>query len=201
MNANDLDVKVNEYLHSFDVYSLMDHLEKVGSGQQLEILDQSPAGCNRYYQWLACLVKYLKPKQIVELGPAAGISTIMMATQKPKDCVLYSVDIDKDLAWKWMKYDYPNVVKILGDDLDMSIWKENILDLSETDIWFIDTLHTTDQLTKELELYKPFFKKGAVVVLDDIRMPELWPVWDKLDYDKRETTIPNHHTGFGHLVI
>lgn len=201
LTANELDIKVQDHLRHFDVYPLMPHLELVGEGQKLEVLNQTVQGDNLYYQWLACLVKLLKPKQIVELGPAAGISTIMMATQMPKDGKLYSVDIDRDLAWKWMKNDYPQVVKILGDDLDPQIWGADIEKLPDTDLWFMDTLHTKDQLEKEIKLYSKFWKKGTVVVLDDIRMEGLWDVWQSLPYDKRETTHPNHYSGFGHFIV
>lgn len=198
-SANELDLEVQKQLNHFDVYPLMKDMELVGDGQKLEVLNQNPQGQNLYYQWLACLIRLVKPSQVVELGPAAGISTIMMATQMKKDAKLYSVDIDRDLAWKWLKFDYVQLRKILGDDLDMNIWPKDC-DLSKTDIWFIDTLHTAEQLKKEIELYKKFWKKGTIVVLDDIRLPELWPVWESLPYDKCETTSPNHYSGFGHFI-
>ena len=200
VSANELDLKVQECLTHFDIGSFMHHFDLVAEGQKLEILNQNERGQNLYYQWLSCLIKVVNPKQIVELGPASGISTIAMATQLDKDAKLYSVDIDKSLAWKWMKYDYPQVTKILGDDLDIKIWPKKV-DLSKTDIWFIDTLHTKEQLEKEIKLYSPFFKKGAIVVLDDIRMEGLWDVWNSLLYDKCETTFPNHWSGFGHFVL
>lgn len=200
MTANELDLAVKEQMRHFDIEPLMDHYELVGDGQKQELRNLSTLGGNLYYQWLSCLVRVLRPKQVVELGAAGGISTIAIATQLSKDAKLYSVDIDPSIAWKWIKYDYPQVVKILGDDLHMQIWP-GFVDLGSTDIWFIDTLHTKDQLTKELDLYKPYFKKGAVVVLDDIRMPGLWEVWEKLPYDKFETSNPNHHTGFGHFIV
>lgn len=200
LSANELDIQVMDLVRDFDVNSLIPHLELVGEGQKLEVLNQNTRGENLYYQWLACLVRLLKPKQIVELGPAAGISTIMMATQKDVDCKLYSVDIDESLAWKWMKYEYAGLVKILGDDLDMSIWPKDV-DLSKTDLWFMDTLHTKEQLQKEIDLYSKFWKKGTVVVLDDIRMEGLWDIWQALPYDKCETTHPNHYSGFGHFIV
>lgn len=198
LTANELDKIVHQYMTRYDVYPVMKHMEKVGYGQQMEVLNQT-GNDNLYYQWLACLVRYMKPKQIVELGAAAGISTTMMALEMPQDCKLYSVDIDPEIAWKWMTYEHPNVTKILSDDLDMSIWKG--VDLAQTDLWFIDSLHTEAQLRKELELYSPYFKKGAVVVFDDIRLPELNGIWNELTYDKCETTHPNHYSGFGHVIV
>lgn len=200
VSSSELDMKVHEAMRHFDIGSLMHHFELVGEGQKLEVLNKNERGQNLYYQWLSCLMRVVEPKQVIELGPASGISTIAMATQLAPDAKLYSVDIDESLAWKWMKYDYPQVTKILGDDLDLNIFPED-LDLKKTDVWFMDTLHTKEQLTKEIELYSPFFKKGAIVVLDDIRMEGIWDVWQSLTYDKCETTYPNHYTGFGHFIV
>lgn len=195
MTANELDIKVTELMRDYDPNVLMPHLGLVGAGQLEEVMrGESDRGCNRYYQWLACLMKLIKPKQVVELGAAAGISTLIMATELPKDSKLISVDIDPDLAWKWMDKEYPQVIKVLGDDLDLSIYPKDI-DLSQTDIWFIDSLHTEEQLRKEFKLYRPFFKKGAIVVLDDIKIPGLDTIWSEIPEDKCETTIPNHYTG------
>lgn len=200
MTANELDLKVQKYLRHYDIHPLMDELSLVGAGQKLEVLNQNPRGGNLYYQWLACLVRFLQPKQIVELGPASGISTIMMLSELPKTSKLISVDIDSSIAWKWIKNDYPQLVKVLGDDLDLSIYPKDVK-LEETDLWFFDTLHTKDQLQKEFDLYKKYFKRGTVVVVDDIRMEGLWDVWKSLPYDKCETTHPNHYSGFGHFIV
>lgn len=199
MTANDLDIQVTELLRRYDVSPILTHMGLVGEGQIREVKNINDRQ-NLYYQWLACLMRLLKPKQVVELGAAAGISTVMMASELPQDSKLYSVDIDPNIAWMWMDREYPQVVKILGDDLDLSIYPRDC-DLSKTEVWFIDSLHTEEQLRKELALYTPFFKKGAVVVFDDIRVPGLDKVWDELPYDKCETTTPNHYQGFGHVII
>lgn len=207
LSANDLDKKVMDYVHKYEVTPVLQHMKLVGAGQIAEVKDESDRGCNRYYQWLACLMRVIKPKQVVELGAAAGISTIMMATELPKDSLLFSVDIDPDLAWKWMDRDYPQVVKILGDDLDMGIWTKDLyppvrgVNLEETDVWFFDSLHTEEQLRAELKLYTPFFKKGAILVFDDIKVPGLDKVWEELPYDKQDITIPCHYSGFGVAIV
>jgi predicted O-methyltransferase YrrM len=198
MTSNELDKVVMNRVSRFDINPWMDHLELLGDGQKLEVRGEHPQA-SLYYQWLACLMQEVKPKQVVELGAAAGISTIMMATQMPKESKLYSVDIDPT-AWKWMKYEYPQVVKILGDDLDLSIYPKD-LKFEDTDVWFMDSLHTHEQLSKEVEKFSPLWKKGAIVVFDDIRMPELWPIWEKLPHDKCENTNPCHHSGFGFCII
>lgn len=199
MNANELDKKVMEYVSHFEVEPLEDEISLVGEGQKLEIYNKNPRGCNLYYQWLSCLMRLVKPKQVVELGAAAGISTIMIARELPKDAKFYSVDPDPQ-SWRWMKYQYPQLTKIMASDLDLSIYPKDC-DLSKTDVWFIDSLHEEQQLRAELKLYTPFFKKGAIVILDDINLPEMRVVWDELPYDKWETTIPLHYNGFGHFIV
>lgn len=197
MTASELDIKVMELVRDYDISPLFPDLKLVGSGQMQEIMNQT-GNSHLYYQWLACLIKLVKPKQVVELGAAAGISTMMMANELPKDSKLYSVDIDPT-AWKWMAKDYPQVLKILGDDLNMAIWPGNV-DLGKTDVWFFDSLHTEDHLRKELELYKPYLKIGTIVVMDDIRMQGLDKVWEELPYDKYENTNPCHYSGFGVFI-
>lgn len=199
MTANELDLKVCERVRRFDWGSNWEHFALVGAGQQGELRDTSGQP-NRYYKWLACLIQELKPKQVTELGAAAGISTLAMSLYMPPEGKIISVDYDPTIAWQWMKPGYPNVIKILGDDLDLSIYPKDIK-LDQTDIWFIDSLHTEEQLRKEFELYTQFFKKGAVVVLDDIHINEgMQKVWEELPYDKYDTTNPNHYSGFGHFI-
>lgn len=195
--ANELDKKVFDLLPHYDVGRIMHHLDAVASGQLGEVLNSN--NNTLYYQWLAVLTRLLKPKQVVELGAAAGVSTIMIATELPQDAKFYSVDNDPQ-AWRWIIASYPQVTRILGSDLDMSIWPKDC-DLAATDLWFFDTNHTEEQLRKELELYSPHFNKGAVVVLDDIRLNDgMKRVWDELAYDKVENTNPNHYSGFGFFV-
>lgn len=197
------DLKTNEI--NYEVFKLVADYElpiddlKGVSVAHLENEVKNGNGSNLYYQWLACLTRFLKPKQVVELGSASGISTIMIATELDKDAKFYSMDNDPTIAWKWMINDYPQLTKILGDDLDMDNWKD--IDLKKTDLWFIDTLHTKEQLTAEIELYSHYWKNGTIVVFDDIRMEGLWEVWQSLEYDKYENTDPCHYSGFGFIKI
>lgn len=209
MTANQLDMAVMELVRGYDVYPVLQHMSKVGEGQIREVKNENDR-TNLYYQWLACVIKLLKPQQVVELGAAAGISTIMMATELPKDAKLYSVDNDPDTAWKWMDKEYPQVIKILGDTRDIGIWKPSGMhpavhigrSLEGVDVWFFDSLHTQDQLEAELKLYTPFFKKGAVLVFDDIHMNSgMEKVWNDLPYDKQDISTPCHWSGFGLCIV
>lgn len=204
-SANELDKAVMELVQDYDVIPVLQQMRLVAEGQLREVQNINDRQ-NLYYQWLACLIKLLKPKQVVELGAAAGISTIMMATELPKDSKLYSVDYDRSIAWIWMDEEYPQVVKLLGDTLDIYTWPLELRiwpsPLKETDVWFFDSLHTQEQLEAELEFYTPYFKKGAVLVFDDIHInPGMEKVWNELLYDKHDISNPCHWSGFGVAIV
>jgi predicted O-methyltransferase YrrM len=185
---------------SFSIKSAMPALRLLNSGALEDVLNVN--GC-RYYQFFPCLIDNIKPHQIVELGGAMGVADVMMLQSKWQDYKLYSITLEEHgLEFSMIADEYKNLIKVVGDDLDLKAWPKD-LDLSKTDLFFVDTLHTKEQLTKELELYTKFFKKGAIVLFDDIHMPELQPVWDLLcqRYDHYDCTDPCHYSGFGAIQI
>lgn len=122
-----------------------------------------------YYCWLPGFIQLVKPKQIIELGSAMGVAVISMLSSSYKDFELYGVTLEeKGLEFCYVEEGkYPNFHPIIGDYMDMSIWPKNV-DLSKTDIWFVDGLHEETHLRAELDLYKQFFKEGAYVLFDDM---------------------------------
>ena len=198
MTSSELHEAVLTKLETFDVDKYREHFVLVGEGQKNEIYNISGRN-NKYYQYLFCLNELLKPKQEIEIGAAAGISTILMCLSLPKESVFYSVDIDP-MSWRWMNADYPQLVKLLGSSTDMNIWPKGV-DLSKTNVWFMDSLHEEQQLRAEVELYKPFWKKGTVILFDDIHLNDgMERVWNDLNGDKLDISDPCHYSGFGLLM-
>lgn len=184
-------------LKAFNVQPCLPALRAANEGAVEDVLNTN--GCANY-QFFPGLIEVLKPKQIIELGGAMGVGTIMMLQSRFQDFHLYSITLaEEGLEFSYIVDKYPNLTTIIGDDLDLNNFKG--VDLGITDLWYIDSLHTEKQLRAEIELYKPFFKKGAVLCFDDIRMPELYPVWKDLPYEKIELTDPLHYTGWGMAVI
>src|SRR3972149_1032687 len=101
-----------------------------------EIIEQS-GGLTDWRTLLARLAKYLKCKQIVEMGAQLGYSTKFILEAMPKNCRLYSIEINPDNAWEAVGED-KRLFKIIGDDCDMNIWKGRRVDLKKTDLWEID---------------------------------------------------------------
>lgn len=173
-------------------------LRNVSAGSLEDVLNTN--GC-AYYQWLPQLIRLIEPKQVVELGGAMGASAIMMLqTLKGK---LYSITLPEGgQEFSFIADEYSNLTKVLGNDLDLSNWPKD-LDLSKTDLWFIDSEHTEDQVRKELDLYSPFFKPEAIVLFDDIHSFGLDPVWEDIKSGKwgrldcYDATDPLHYSGYG----
>ena len=154
-----------------------------------------------YYQFLACLVSYVKPKQVVELGGAWGTSALMMLSSLPEGSKLYTITLPEEPAYVYIKQDYPNLTIITGDLFELNNWPKN-LDLAKTDLWFIDTMHNSEQLRAELKLYTPFFKKGAIILFDDIHFtPEFHQEWLEVPYEKTDVSSLHVPTGFGIAVV
>ena len=193
MNLDEIIEKTNKRMESFNVEAVMPALRYANSGAIEDVRNIN--GCANY-QWSSCLMEVVKPKQVVELGGAMGVWSLCVLHTLPSNSHLYSITLaEHGLEFSYIKDKYENFTGIVGDDLDMNNWKG--IDLSKTDVWYFDSLHTNEQLTKELALYSPYFKKGALLLFDDIRMGELWPVWEGLKYEKRELTDPLHFTGWG----
>ncbi len=177
-------------------------------GPHLELLEEGPlrdindTAATYYYRYLTAAMKALKPKQVVELGSAAGVGLLSMLPTLPKTSNLIACSIpEPEIEFRYIpegKYD--NLTLVRGDDLDPKVWPKDI-DLNKTDIWFIDTDHNYAQLSSELRLYDKFFKQGAIVLLDDITLNDgMKRAWSEIEYPK--LSLPDlHHSGYGMFYV
>ena len=183
----------------FDMGRAIPYLKDIGQGSWNDII----SGEAKYYKFLPLVLDILEPKQVVELGSAAGTSALMMLSHLPEKSDLYACSIpEPEGEFRFIQDDYPNLHLIRGDDLDLSIWKG--VHLEDTNIWFIDTEHTYEQLHAELELYNRFFRPGTLVFLDDITLNEgMARAWNEIEYPK--LSLPGWHTyrntGFGVFMV
>lgn len=183
-----------------DVSQILKELENANEGAVSDVLNING---NAYYQWITALVDVLKPKQIVELGGAMGIWSQMVLHSLPKDSKLYSVTLaEGGLEFAFMSSKPENFIPIVGNDLDTDIWPDDT-DLFATNIWFFDSLHEPTHLRKELELYEMFFKKGTILLFDDIHSFGLEPVWEETcsRYNHFDATDPLHYSGYGICIV
>ena len=147
-----------------------------------------------FYWYLACMVRKLKPKQVVEIGADYGASAVFMASELPKKGKLYSIDIRDD----WRYVDTKNIIKVQGDSKNKDTWKN--VPLAKTKLWLIDGKHTVEQVRAECELISPHWKKGTVVIFDDLG--QVIKAFEELKYEKHiihRRTI--HGTRVGILIV
>lgn len=192
--------KALERLKTFHINSFIPALRGLNDGAWEDVLNTNGVA---YYQWIPGFLEELKPRQIVELGGAMGVWDLMVLNGSYQDFDLWSITLpEHGLEFSYVVDKYKNFHPILGTDLDLSNWPKE-LDLSKTDLWFFDAEHTEEQLRKELDLYHPFFKKGAIILIDDIHSFGLDPVWNDLKSGKWgkldcfDGTDPLHFSGYG----
>jgi len=206
MTLQQLVDKTLERMRTFKIEGALPALRALNEGALQDV--QNTNGC-AYYQFSACLVELMKPLQVVELGGAMGVWDLMVLHTLPAEAQLYSITLPENgLEFSYVVDNYPNFHPIIGNDLDLNNW--NKVELGKTDLWFIDTNHQKEQLEKELELYSPYFKKGAIVMFDDIHINEgvesVWDEWFMIEgkYKHSEVidmTDPLHWSGFGIVKI
>lgn len=125
--------------------------------------------------FLKRFIKMYNPKKIVEIGISAGGNTVNLLRWKDKDAKLFSVDIsthwyldnsklsgwmadelDAKNNWKiYRGYDYLDVYKEIGDDIDLMI---------------IDTVHFMPGEFLSFLVALPQLKDGSIVILHDIHL-------------------------------
>ena len=110
---------------------------------------------------LPTLRKYASQcEHVTEMGTRFAVSTYALLIAKPKKVVAY------DLNYKFFK-PYESELKLfaLNCNTDFQFNEADVLniDIAETDMLFIDTLHTYNQLSKELRKHEKQVKKWIVL--------------------------------------
>ena len=160
------------------------------------------------YQWLPLLYNFinqLKPKKVIELGPATGATTITMA-QSLKDNIgntppiyaghINSYDIWDDKYWATQE----NCQKQINEwgvqefvtlkHMDFYDWIETN---EEFDFLYMDIDNDGDKILKLYESVKPQIETGSIVLFEggseerdkyvDENVTKMNDVKDKLDYN------------------
>jgi predicted O-methyltransferase YrrM len=149
-----------------------------------------------YYLLLMKLVRYLKPKKVLELGTSIGRSALFMMMFLPEDSSLTTVDIGSHRRTDLAGFAFNNRLKIVfGDDLDQSVIDQ--ID-DGFDFCYLDSEHNYEQIAAEWKIYAPKLKDGAIVAMDDIHLNVgMEKFWNDLPYEKVDTGDKFHFSGFG----
>jgi len=163
-------------------------LDKVNL-QQLVNEIKKLAASESYYWFLRYIIDYLRPPTIVEIGTHRGHSAMCMLSAIKKDGHLYTIDVADDF-----KCEHSQLTKIISFDLNVDLSK-----IPEIDLLFIDSTHKAEHVRKVLNKYIPHVKQNGIVLMDDIKLNDMYPVWMELTYPKMELNYL-HQSGFGIFV-
>lgn len=112
----------------------------------------TPSDINEH---LPTLKRYAEEcEHVTEFGVRWIVSTYALLMAKPKKMISYDID---DINWEWIR----DVVK-KETDFEFIVGDTTKIEIEETDLLFIDTLHTYEQLKKELELHSNKVKKYLI---------------------------------------
>lgn len=166
----------------------------------------STAG-NLHRVYLYSLVSILKPKKVVELGTGTGVSAAFMMEALPPESTLVTIEIREldfapDSPWRfdhlkpWEKD--PRLVRVRGDVLDQEIHGQ----IDGVELLYMDTVHSSDQLSREWKIYFPKMAPRGVILMDDIHMNEdIQRFWDAIQIPKFDTGKVIHDSGFGLVLV
>lgn len=131
---------------------------------------------------------------VTEMGVRRGRSTLAFIYGKPKKLVSY------DIIEKFDKSTYENFAS--GLDVDFVFIKADVLEIEieETDILFIDTLHRYTQLKQELKLHSGKVKK-YIILHDTTTFGEVGEKLNKMPEDFGLTKAINEFLLDNHLWI
>ncbi len=136
-------------------------------------------------------IRYLKPKNIVELGTGQGASgaLIMFALAiLDLDSIFTTINyadghhFGEQLA-PW--YDDQQLHRLNADTIDPDTLK---LVSDGIDLLFIDTTHEAWHAATELRLWQDKLQDGAIVIVDDLNQHDMGSFWNSIPYEKVPST-------------
>lgn len=155
-----------------------------------------------HYRFLAALIEVVQARAVVEVGTYTGLSALTILSVLPPSGRLVSFDV---VPWNEVPF-----TALRSDDFGEA-FEQRIGDLSEAntfgrhrelvreaDVVFIDGPKDRRFEKAFLCMLLPILRgRGAIVVLDDIRVLEMVDVWEWIPSPKLDVTSFGHWSGTG----
>ena len=146
----------------------------------------------------------MKPKLVIEIGTAKGLSSLSMKKYLPQDSSIVTYDI-----FPWNNYPGGNFLnesdfadgrlKQYIDDLSTKegIAKHKEL-LKDAQLIFVDAAKDGSQEQRFIDNFKSIkFTNSPIFVFDDIRLWNMLKIWRELSLPKLDITSFGHWSGTG----
>lgn len=136
----------------------------------------------KYGKLLFRIVKYFKPKKILELGTGLGIATAYMALAN-KNAQIITIEGSKTIASTAIEnFKALNIsnIKVLNEKFD-DVLTEALNELQKVDLVFIDGNHQLISTLNYFNTILPYCSNNSIVIFDDIRWSEdMFKAWNKI---------------------
>lgn len=122
--------------------------------------------------FLMRLARYLKPKNILELGTSLGITTayLRLASDEVKVTSIEGVEAIHKKAEQVLSSLKMEDVELINDNFDNCL--ESILAKGDVDFFYVDGNHTYEATTRYFDAFRKVANNDSCVVLDDIYWSE-----------------------------
>jgi hypothetical protein len=140
-----------------------------------------------------------KCMHITEMGVRNVVSTWAFVAGIPKGGKVVSIDIVMPPEDELKRVSDFSIRK--GMEFEFHLGDTTKIEIDETDLLFIDTLHTGEQLQKELDLHASKAKKFIVFHDTESCKSELMPVIEKFLKEHKEWAIKSVYTNNNGLMI
>ena len=157
----------------------------------------------QHYRLLTALVALLRPRTVIEIGTATGMSALAMKMALPEDGKIVTFDV---VPWQ----EYRGAV-LQADDFadgrleqrldDLSTpagWQKNADLLERAEFILVDAQHNGVQERNFLRGFDEIgLASGPIVMFDDIRLWGMLAFWREIERPKLDLTSFGHWSGTG----
>jgi predicted O-methyltransferase YrrM len=156
-----------------------------------------------HYKLLTALVALLRPKTVIEIGTATGMSALAMKAALAEDGKIVTFDVVR-----WSEYtgavlqedDFADgrLEQRLDDLSTPTGWRANAELLQRAEFILVDALHDGTQERNFLRGFDEVgLASGPIVMFDDIRLWRMMAFWREIERPKLDLTSFGHWSGTG----
>jgi predicted O-methyltransferase YrrM len=156
-----------------------------------------------HYRLLAAIARATRPRRIVEIGTASGLSALAMLPALPDSSRMTTFDI---VPWRHFPntcltpkdFDTDKLRQVVSDLGNMANAIEYAHELREADLIFVDAAKD-GRLERNIlaNLAAVGLKTGILLVFDDIRFWTMLKIWRDIECPKLDLTSFGHWSGTG----
>lgn len=158
-----------------------------------------------HYRLLAGLVETLDPRLIVEVGTFRGLGSLALKQKAASGARVITYDVLPYTSFQspvLHEEDFGDgFQQRIGDLSDPSYFSTQLEIMSDADLMFIDGPKNGRFEHEFFRLLAEVGKRGALLVLDDIRLMNMVGFWRELPLSKVDATSLGHYTGTGIAML